>query len=108
MAINFQVSEYLDLGRMPAERQPIVALPPLKAKRYVAVGRVDTFSPEARCFRIRNMGDDLWFRVTRVTDDDLAGDGQFDAEWLNTGDVVDFMLDNDVRPEAWQIDVRAR
>lgn len=107
MPISFQVSEFEDLGRMPAERVPVLVLPPMKSKRYTAVGRTDAFQPEARNFRIRNLGDALWLRVAKLTDAVPAGN-TLTSEWLEAGDVIDFMLPNNAEPELWQIDVRAR
>lgn len=107
MTILIEVSEFDDLGRLPAERVPVLALPPLKAKRYTAAGRTDAFQPESRVFRIRNNGDDVWFRVLKLTEDDHAADDNYSL-WLQTGDVYDFMLPADELPASWQIDVRAR
>jgi hypothetical protein len=108
MAISFQISEYVDLGRLPAERVPLVSLPPLKAKRYSAVGAIDPFQPEARAFRIRNLGDALWFRVRLVTANTLQAGDNLASEWLETGDVNDFMLPYDAIPSDYTLDVRTR
>lgn len=107
MAISFAVSEYVDLGRAPAERVPVVSLPPLKSKRYTAAGRTDPFQNEARNFRLRNLGDPLWFRVVLLTDGAAAGDTPT-SEWIETGDVIDFMLPHLATSQLWQLDVRAR
>ena len=107
MAINLQLSQFLDLGRLPAERAPLIELPPLKATRISAAGAQPAFEEEARTFRIRNIGDPVWFAVVPADSGQQAGDNSY-SEWLEAGDIYDFMTPANESASNWQIDVRAR
>lgn len=107
MPISFQLSQFPDLGRLPGEHAPLVQLPPLLAARHSAEGTIPPFEEEARSFRIRNLGDPVWMRVVPAGSGLQAGDNA-ESEWLEAGDIYDFMLTANQLASLWQLDIRAR
>lgn len=107
MAILFQVSQFVALGRLPGEHAPLIQLPPLLVSRFVSAGTCPPFEQEARSFRIRNLGDPVWFAVVETDSGLQAGDNSW-SEWLESGDIYDFMTEANDYASNWQIDVRAR
>ncbi len=107
MAIAFQLGEYSDLGRLPGNRPPLVALPAVKIKRYSAAGVTDALTPGALVFQLKNTGDAIFVRLNLTADTTQAANGATLTDRLGTGDVLEFMLPDDAVASGYFLDVRA-
>ncbi len=107
MAISFQLAEFADLGRVPGGRQPVLQLPPVKAKRYAAVGPTDALSAGALIFQLKNIGDPVYARLQLATETTQAAAGDALTLHVSTGELLEFLLPDDTNPTLWEIDIRA-
>lgn len=108
MAIDLEILEFSDVGRLPGKRIPVPELPPVKARRITAAGLAAAFSAGAKVFTLKNRGDTVFVRANTVspTETTQAATGDDKSLKIAGGESIDFMLPDKADPTNFKLDVR--